>query len=49
MPLIDSAERRSPRGLTAGMILPARGVIDGLTPPISGLIDFVEGTAAALD
>jgi hypothetical protein len=31
------------------MILPVRGVIDGETPPIPGLADFVEGMAAAHD
>jgi hypothetical protein len=31
------------------MILPLRGMIDGVTPPISGLADFAEGMGAALD
>lgn len=47
MPLNDSAEKFRTPGLTARMILPARGAIDGVTPPISGLADFTEGNARA--
>jgi hypothetical protein len=49
MTLIDSAEDAEPRVLAATMILPGRGVIDSVAPPISGLADFVEGMAAALE
>ena len=48
MPMLDSAEKSEPRGLTARMILLGRGVIDGVTPPISGLAVFAERPAAAL-
>ena len=49
MPLIDSAEKFRASGLNCQVIFPVRGVIDGLTPPISRLVDFVEGMPEALD
>ena len=49
MPMLDSAARCRTPGLNCQVILPVRGVIDGVTPPISGLADFVEEMAAALD
>jgi hypothetical protein len=49
MPLNDSAEKFRTPGLTARILLPVRGVIDVITPPISGWADFGEGMAAALD
>jgi hypothetical protein len=49
MLLIDSAENFRTPGLNCQDDFVGQGVIDGVTPPISGLIDFVEGIAAALD
>jgi len=50
MPLIDSAERNRTPGLNCQDNFAVTGcVVDGVTPPISGLADFVESMTAALD
>jgi hypothetical protein len=50
MPLIYSAEKfKPPRFNYQDKFVAKRCVCRGVTPPISGLADFVEGTAATLD
>jgi hypothetical protein len=47
---MDSAENhRTPRLNCIDNFAVTGSVFDGVTPPISGLADFVEGMATALD